>query len=133
MGGAGAEEGTEVALRTPQPPLLCTGFPGSVALGAAREHFAFGSEAGCGGGSPLLTLSDESTLTPGLFLTGSLVRHGELSFCFVYKFRQRCGVVADAIARGLGFDTEQAVEHCRETGMFLDDFESCKGACGELC
>jgi len=25
------------------------------------------------------------------------VRHGELSFCFVYKFRQRFAIVANAI------------------------------------
>ena len=63
----------------------------------------------------------------------AVVRHGELSFCFVYKFRQRFGVVADAIAKGLGMDTKTAVASCREMNMFLDDFECCKGACGETC
>ena len=33
--------------------------------------------------SPLLNQVDESTKTPGLFLVGPAVRHGELSFCFV--------------------------------------------------
>ena len=67
------------------------------------------------------------------FLAGPAVRHGELSFCFVYKFRQRFGVVADAIARQLGRETDQAVEACRKMNMFLDDLSCCKAACGESC
>ena len=43
------------------------------------------------------------------------------------------GVVADAIAQGLGLDTHEAVDECREMNMFLDDFECCKAACGETC
>ena len=78
-------------------------------------------------------MEDESTKTPGLFLVGPAVRHGELSFCFVYKFRQRFGVVADAIARQLGRETDQAVEACRKMNMFLDDLSCCKAACGESC
>ena len=61
------------------------------------------------------------------------VRHGELSFCFIYKFRQRFGVVADAICRGLGRDTATAVEQARKMNMFLDDFACCQSACGEAC
>ena len=61
------------------------------------------------------------------------MRHGELSFCFVYKFRQRFGVVANAIAMGLGRETEGAVEAARDMNMFLDDFQCCKAACGEAC
>ena len=149
--------GSELTLRTPQPPLLCAGFEGSVALGPVKELFAWGkkkeeggeedcdddcddgakegsgSGGGCADGAPLLTEVDESTLTPGLFLVGPAVRHDTLSFCFVYKFRQRFGVVADAMARGLGLDTAEAVERCREMNMFLDDFECCADGCGESC
>lgn len=126
-------EDSEITLRSPQPPILCTGFQGSPSLGVAKGLFAFGDEKGCAAGSPLLTPTDESTTTPGLFLVGSLVRHGELSFCFVYTFRQRFGIVADAIARELGHDTSAAVKICRKNNMFLDDFECCHGACGETC
>ena len=177
-GRAGAE-GTEMTLRTPQAPLLCTGFGGSVLHGAVKDLFAWGGSddkvdggadggddggadggadgssdkvdggadgdadggadggddggGGCAAGSPLLNEHDESTKTPGLFLAGPAVRHGELSFCFVYKFRQRFGVVADAIARQLGRETDQAVEACRKMNMFLDDLSCCKAACGESC
>ena len=159
-------EGTEVELRTPQAPVLCAGFEGSVALGVVKDLFAFAGDeddkkekeggeeedkkesaeeaegkeegkkpgsGGCADGAPLLNEVDESTKTPGLFLVGPAVRHGELSFCFVYKFRQRFGVVADAIARGLGRDTAEKVKACRNMNMFLDDFNCCKGACGETC
>ena len=88
---------------------------------------------GCLAGAPLLTDDDESTKVPGVFLVGPTVRHGELSFCFVYKFRQRFGVVADAICRGLGHDTTAAVEEARKSNMFLDDFSCCKSTCGEAC
>ena len=128
------EEGTEVELRTPQPPLLCTGFGGSVRLGPARDLFEFSEGgSGCQAGSPLLNEYDESTKTPGLFLAGPAVRHDSLVFCFVYKFRQRFAVVADAIAQGLDHDTEQEVHECRANNMYLDDFSCCKGACGETC
>ncbi|QDZ19607.1 pyridine nucleotide-disulfide oxidoreductase [Chloropicon primus] len=128
------EVGTEVALRTPHPPLLCTGFGGSVALGPAKDLFEWGEEgSGCMAGCPLLNEYDESTKTPGLFLSGPAVRHDKHVFCFVYKFRQRFGVVAEVIARGLGFYTDDTIQRCRQMNMFLDDFECCKGACGEAC
>ena len=129
-----ATSGSEITLRSPQPPILCTGFQGSPSLGVAKGLFAFDNEKGsCATGSPLLSPNDESTITPGLFLVGSLVRHGELSFCFVYKFRQRFGIVANVIAQGLGHDTTSAIETCRKNDMFLDDLECCHGACGEVC
>ena len=127
------EEGTEIVLETPQQPILCTGFRGSVSVGAAKTLFEYGNDNACNAYAPLLTEKDESTITPGLFLVGSLVQHGELSFCFVYKFRQRFGVVANAIAQGLGHDTRDAVLEAREIDMYLDSFEKCQGACGESC
>jgi len=127
-------EGSEVVVHTPHPPVLCTGFEGSVAS-VARNLFdlADPSLGGCLAGAPLLTKEDESTKVPGVFLVGPSVVHGELSFCFVYKFRQRFGIVADAICRGLGRDTTSAVESLRLTNMFLDDLSCCEGTCGEVC
>ena len=51
-----------------------------------------------------LTEGDESTRTPGLFLVGPQVRHDRRIFCFIYKFRQRFGLVAEEIAFRLGLD-----------------------------
>lgn len=73
------------------------------------------------------------TQVPGTFLVGPTVSHGKLSFCFIYKFRQRFGIVANAICTGLGRDTTQAVEACRKMNMYLDDFSCCESACGEAC
>mmetsp|Transcript_7038 Transcript_7038/g.20603 ORF Transcript_7038/g.20603 Transcript_7038/m.20603 type:complete len:81 (+) Transcript_7038:314-556(+) len=78
----------------------------------------------------MLTDDDESTAVPGVFLVGPSVSHGDLSFCFVYKFRQRFGIVADKICRGLGRDTAAAVAECRKTNMYLDDLSCCVGSCG---
>lgn len=129
-------EGSELVVHTAEPPVLCTGFEGSVASAASHLfNLADDSEEakGCLRGAPLLTSDDESTKVPGVFLVGPTVRHGELSFCFIYKFRQRFGVVADAICRGLGRDTKAAVEICRLQNMYLDDFKCCKTECGETC
>ena len=64
-----------------------------------------------------------------LFLVGPSVRHDDLIFCFIYKYRQRFAVVAKAIADRLGLETEEFEKTYRRWGMFLDDFE----CCGEQC
>ena len=79
-------------------------------------------------GFPLLSDNDESTITSGLFLCGPAVRHGNQSFCFIYKYRQRFAVVSKAIATNLGMAAED-LEVYRMWGMYLDDL-SC---CGEEC
>ncbi len=105
----------------PTPPILATGFRGSTQLVA--ELFERRDD-----GFPLLNERDESTLTPGLFLSGPMVRHDRHVFCFIYKFRQRFAVVARTIAERLGHSGE-ALEGYRQWGMYLDDL-SC---CGEEC
>ena len=58
--------------------------------------------------SPIVTEeADESTLVPGLFLAGPMVHHRGVRFCFIYKFRQRFAIVANAIAQRLGMDTTE--------------------------
>ncbi|MBX2852984.1 MAG: NAD(P)-binding domain-containing protein [Phycisphaeraceae bacterium] len=106
---------------TDVPPLLAGGFEGSQRLVA--DMFERRED-----GFPLLNESDESTLVPGLFLSGPAVRHGNLIFCFIYKYRQRFAVVAKAIASSLGLPADH-LAHYRSWGMYLDDL-SC---CGEEC
>eukprot|EP00535_Pseudo-nitzschia_heimii_P004427 CAMPEP_0197188864 /NCGR_PEP_ID=MMETSP1423-20130617/18647_1 /TAXON_ID=476441 /ORGANISM="Pseudo-nitzschia heimii, Strain UNC1101" /LENGTH=633 /DNA_ID=CAMNT_0042640829 /DNA_START=18 /DNA_END=1919 /DNA_ORIENTATION=+ len=185
------EEGTTLVLNTPNPPILCTGFEGSVAARASHlfefapeddvhEHdhddhdhdeegvdtemgddqekgegddenmeekedgedegdddeemvHEGGQKKGCLAGAPLLTENDESTIVPGVFLVGPTVSHGSHSFCFVYKFRQRFAIVANAICEGLGRDTKLAVKECRKANMFLDDLSCCEDTCGDVC
>jgi thioredoxin reductase len=107
---------------SPTQPILCTGFEGSLKQIA---HLFNWSEGYAG-----LTEEDESTLTPGLFVVGPSVRHGNVIFCFIYKFRQRFAVVANAIAHRLGIDTTP-LEVYRQEGMFLNDLSCCDNDC--LC
>ena len=106
---------------TTVPPLLATGFEGS--LGLIDDLFEHRED-----GYPVLTEQDESTLIPGLFLCGPSVRHEQHVFCFIYKYRQRFAVVAKAIATSLGLPAGE-LETYRQWGMYLDDL-SC---CGEEC
>ena len=109
------------SLLTSAPPILATGFVTSLVL--VEELFSWSE------GNPQLSEQDESTRTPGLFLVGPRVWHDQVIFCFIYKFRQRFGVVADAIARRLGLDPSRAVATYRQKGMFLDDLSCCKESC----
>jgi len=106
---------------TASQPILATGFTGSLA--SIKNHFAWTRS-----GHALLTECDESTRTPGLFVAGPQVRHGNVIFCFIYKYRQRFAVVANEIAKRLDVSTEPLEVYRREQ-MFLDDL-SC---CGEEC
>ena len=116
-----ASDGREWASET--RPILATGFAGSLShLDGMIEY----DEAG----APVVTEeADESTLVPGLFIAGPLVEHRGVHFCFIYKFRQRFAVVADAIAQRLGIDTAEAVEARRAAGMYLDDLSCCVESC----
>ena len=79
-------------------------------------------------GYPLLNENDESTISPGLFLCGPAVRHENLIFCFIYKYRQRFAVVAKAIANSLDLPAE-GLETYRAFGMYLDDLSCCGKEC----
>jgi thioredoxin reductase len=103
---------------TSTKPILATGFAGSTRL--IGEWFAFDEQ-----GSPSLTLQDESTELPGLFLVGPELAHRGHLFCYIYKFRQRFAVVARAIAGRLGVDTSP-LEAYRANNMFLDDLSCCE-------
>lgn len=103
---------------TSSKSILATGFAGSTRL--IDAWFSF-DDHGC----PSLTLQDESTELPGLFLVGPEIAHNGHLFCYIYKFRQRFAVVARAIAGRLGVDTSP-LELYRANNMFLDDLSCCE-------
>jgi putative flavoprotein involved in K+ transport len=107
---------------TARQPILATGFQGG--FRQIIDRFEMRED-----GYPLLNAQDESTITSNLFLVGPSVRHEDLIFCFIYKYRQRFAIVAKAIADRLGMATEEFEKSYRKWGMFLDDFE----CCGEQC
>lgn len=108
-------------IRTEAPPILATGFKGSSQM--IKHLFEHGTE-----GEVLLSHQDESTISPGLFVSGSTVSHGHLLFCFIYKFRQRFAVVAGAIADVLELDKKPLDEYKKE-GMYLEDLSCCEEDC----
>ena len=104
-------------------PILATGFKGSL---GCLDGLIECNETG----APVVTEEgDESTLAPGLFIAGPILEHRGVNFCFIYKFRQRFAVVADAIAQRLGKDTTEAVAARRAAGMYLDDLSCCVESC----
>ncbi len=114
-------DGERQCFETQFPPVLATGFVGSLSL--VRELFEETED-----GHVRLSEVDESTRTPGLFLAGPNVTHNGILFCFIYKFRQRFAVIANQLAERLGLDASKLEEY-RKRGMYLDDL-SC---CGEDC
>ena len=103
-------------------PLLASGFEGSHKF---VSHLFDKREDGF----PLLNEQDESTIEPGMFLCGPSVRHDNHDFCFIFKFRQRFAIVAQAIASSLEIGTDEFVEAYRGWGMYLDDLSCCGQEC----
>ena len=103
-------------------PLLASGFVGSQS--SVSDLFEKRED-----GFPLLSERDESTITPGMFLCGPSVRHDNHDFCFIYKYRQRFAVVAQAIASSFDIPTEEFIKTYREWGMYLDDLSCCGQEC----
>lgn len=102
---------------TAATPILATGFGSGTAT--VSEWFDYDRD-----GTPILTEQDESTALPGLFLVGPEVAHNGHLFCFIYKFRQRFAVVANAIATRMDVDTS-ILEEYHDNNMFLDDLTCC--------
>jgi putative flavoprotein involved in K+ transport len=119
LGGSFAIDAADgSAWKCDAPPLLAIGFSGSLEL--VRDRFAFDAD-----GRVVVTEDgDASTVVPGLYLAGPMLAHRDAIFCFIYKFRQRFGVVARAIGHQLGVDTEP-LEALRRHGFLLDDLSCC--------
>ena len=103
-------------------PLLANGFEGSHKLiSNLFEHRDDGFAE--------LNDQDESTITPGLFLAGPMVRHDGHIFCFIFKYRQRFAIVAQAIAASFDLPTDEFVAVYKGWGMYLDDLSCCGQEC----
>jgi putative flavoprotein involved in K+ transport len=82
-------------IETQVKPILATGFRTSLVM---IKELIERDELG----HLKLTDNDESTITPGLFLSGPFVWHNDMVHCFIYKFRTRFPIIADEIAKRLG-------------------------------
>jgi putative flavoprotein involved in K+ transport len=108
---------------TMMKPILATGFRS----GAEQIHslFEWGEN-----GKPKLTVHDESTITPNLFLIGPSVAHDQAIFCFIYKFRQRFAVVAKQLVDRFGLPHDETVfTHYADNQMYLKDLSCCEVKC----
>jgi putative flavoprotein involved in K+ transport len=103
-------------------PILASGYSGAHPL--MNSLFTWRKD-----GDATLSVVDESTVCPGVFLAGPKVRQEELIFCFIYKFRQRFAVVANEIATRERLDTTSVVLEYKRLGMFLDDCSHCEDEC----
>ncbi|WP_078380009.1 NAD(P)/FAD-dependent oxidoreductase [Sutcliffiella halmapala] len=110
-------------LRSLTKPILATGFhPGARQL---EGLFDWGKD-----GMPVLTNKDESTKQNNLFLIGPNVRHKEVIFCFIYKYRQRFAIVAEEIIKRLNMEYEEStLEKYKKNQMYLDDLSCCEVKC----
>jgi putative flavoprotein involved in K+ transport len=99
-------------------PVLATGF--RHALEPIRELWEWSQN-----GPVFSEAADESTRFPGLFYSGPSLSHRGMSFCFIYKFRARFGVMAREIAERLGREWEKPLQRWRERGFMLDDLACC--------
>ena len=122
------DEGYEVktqdgqTFQSQEQPLLAGGFDGS-------QKFVSHLFDQRDDGFPELSERDESTIVPGMYLCGPAVRHDGHVFCFIYKYRQRFAIVAQAIASSLDIPTDEFVEAYRGWGMYLDDLSCCGQEC----
>ena len=107
---------------TKTQPLLAVGFSGG-------HHFVSHLFEKRNDGFPLLNEHDGSTIFDGMYLCGPSVRHDGHIFCFIFKYRQRFGIVARSIAESLGLPTDEFVAAYRSWGMFLDDLSCCGQEC----
>ena len=80
-------------------------------------------------GFPEINENDESTIVPGMYLCGPSVRHDGHIFCFIFKYRQRFAIVAQAIASAMGLPTDEFIEAYKSWGMYLDDLSCCGQEC----
>jgi thioredoxin reductase len=103
-------------------PILANGFDGSPKF--VSHLFEQRDD-----GFPSVNEKDESTIVPGMYLCGPSVRHDGHIFCFIFKYRQRFGIVVEAIASSLGLETKDFVEAYKSWGMYLDDLSCCGQEC----
>lgn len=104
------------------PPLFAGGFDGSHKF--VSHLFEMRKD-----GFPEVNDNDESTIVPGMYLCGPSVRHDGHIFCFIFKYRQRFAIVAQAIASSLGLETDDFIQAYKSWGMYLDDLSCCGQEC----
>ncbi|MEM0996065.1 MAG: NAD(P)/FAD-dependent oxidoreductase [Bacteroidota bacterium] len=113
-------------IETDSMPICATGF--SLVDKPIEEFITYRED----GFPQLKPETDEFFGCENIYLSGPSVRHDNHIFCFIYKFRQRFGIIAEDIFRKEELETEEIqklVNRWRRNGMYMSDL-SC---CGEEC
>lgn len=109
---------------TKNPPILATGF---LNLPDFMQEFFEVKD-----GNIQITDDDESTITPNFFLSGPRVKHGNVVFCFIYKFRQRFAIVIEEICKRLNYKGkkfDETIEDYKKNNFYLKDLSCCSNEC----
>ncbi|MEM6317463.1 MAG: NAD(P)/FAD-dependent oxidoreductase [Bacteroidota bacterium] len=113
-------------IRSEQIPICATGF--SLVTQPIEEFVLYRAD-----GSPLLHQeTDEFFGHKNMYLSGPSVRHDDHVFCFIYKFRQRFGVIAEDILKKENYEPETIsafVKNWKRNGMYLSDLSCCDEEC----
>ncbi len=129
---AKTESGYQIKLKnnlrieTESQPICATGFS---LVKKPIEHLITNRDDGF---PKLNEKTDEFFEKKNIYLTGPSVRHDDHIFCFIYKFRQRFGVIVEDILLKEKYteaNISVLVNGWKRNGMYLSDL-SC---CGEEC
>jgi len=116
----------EKRLETKNPPICATGF--ALVHKPIEEFISYRED----GFPKLKPESDELFGWDNIYLSGPSVRHEEHIFCFIYKFRQRFGVILEDILKKENGDEDsirKLVNRWKNSGMYLSDLSCCGDEC----
>ncbi len=112
-------------IETENKPICATGF--SLVKKPIEEFITYRED-----GSPKLKKTDEFFGHKNIYLSGPSVRHDDHIFCFIYKFRQRFGVIVEDILKKEKYDERDIslfVNKWKNHGMYLGDLSCCGDEC----
>ena len=113
-------------IKSSQNPICATGF--SLVQKPIEHLMTFRAD-----GFPLLNPeTDELHGQENIYLAGPSVRHENHIFCFIYKFRQRFGVIAEDILDKEMCDIKDIislVKYWKQKGLYLSDLSCCDDEC----
>ncbi|MCH2042728.1 MAG: NAD(P)-binding domain-containing protein [Saprospiraceae bacterium] len=113
-------------IETDNIPICATGF--SLVSEPIEEFILYRED-----GSPILNEeTDEFIDQQNIYLSGPSVRHDNHIFCFIYKFRQRFGVIVEDILKKEECSEEDLsylVNKWKRAGLYLSDLSCCGDEC----
>lgn len=114
-------------IETKEKPICATGF--SLLKKPVEKYLTYRQQDGL---PKLDENTDEFFGHKNIYLSGPSVRHDGHIFCFIYKFRQRFGVIAEDILKKEKYSKENIdflVKSWKESGLYLKDLTNCADEC----